>query len=349
MPRQQAIRMLPLSLDLARDLVVDASPAASLPGMHGADAGSIRFLILALSQAASSARETDEMEREYRLTEAYRHGVEYARHEIDLPALRRAMAGAVLTTVRAALSRCCDSLVTLRGLDGYGLSTPTNKVFLGPKGTFVRDGDELASLGIEATLLAAATPGYGGTVEVDAAALNAFRCRYSPVLYLRCLAWEASPAAIPRGCEARRQNGTLRLTLPLGEAQEILGFRGIAKPSQMERTALNPACAELAAAGFRVAWSWVTNYRGERTGIRLSVARNESLGIRTRTASAQARAEAAEARHARLAERRIERAKRPRKTKRPPRPAARRWNAAPPATRDQSKLRAALHRPPPDL
>ncbi len=74
------------------------------------------------------------MEREYRLTEAYRHGVEYARHEIDLPALRRAMAGAVLTTVRAALSRCCDSLVTLRGLDGYGLSTPTNKVFLGPKG-----------------------------------------------------------------------------------------------------------------------------------------------------------------------------------------------------------------------
>ncbi len=37
MPRQQATRKLPLSLDLARDLVVDASPAASLPGMHGAD------------------------------------------------------------------------------------------------------------------------------------------------------------------------------------------------------------------------------------------------------------------------------------------------------------------------
>ena len=355
MPRPSTpSRMLPISMDIARDLVVDASPTAALSQAHGAYAGSVRFLLLALSQASASARGTDDelMEREYRLTEAFREGVAFDRLPLDLAALRRDMGNATLLGVRDALSRCCDSLVALRGEPDYGLNTPTNKAFLGPGEERVAEADRSGSIGVERTLLAAATPGLDGTLEFDPGAMARFRCRYSPVLYLRLLAWRRNPAAIPRGCGPSWRSGTLWMTIPLDGLQEALGFRGMARASQVERVALVPAVAEMAAAGLRLTWKWVTNYRGERVGLRLSVAADESLARLKAEARAQARDEAAERRRARAPERRAERAKRPRKRKRPapspasrPEPAYLPARALPPGTRGVSALRATARRP----
>jgi len=91
----------------------------------------------------------------------------------------------------------------------------------------------------------------------DPRVMAAFACRYSPVVYLRVLAWTEDLASLPKAWRARRRRGgDLTLEIRSVDMQQALGASGMATPSAIEQQLLRPVAEDLARVGVTFDWAY---------------------------------------------------------------------------------------------
>ncbi|CAO4165004.1 MULTISPECIES: hypothetical protein [Methylobacteriaceae] len=91
----------------------------------------------------------------------------------------------------------------------------------------------------------------------DPRVMAAFSCRYTPVVYLRLLAWTEAGATLPRGWRARRgRGGHLSLEIPAVEMQAALGASGMVSPSAIGQQLLGPVAEDLRRVGVPFEWEF---------------------------------------------------------------------------------------------
>ncbi|KNY22645.1 hypothetical protein [Methylobacterium sp. ARG-1] len=127
----------------------------------------------------------------------------------------------------------------------------------------------------------------------DPTVMAALACRYSPVVYLRLMAWTEAGANLPPGWRAKRvRGGLMSMEIRAVEMQEALGASGIPTPSAMEQQLLRPIAKDLRRVGITFEWAY------ERSPIknavkclrlRVSDPREACAPARTRTPTAMRR------------------------------------------------------------
>jgi hypothetical protein len=87
--------------------------------------------------------------------------------------------------------------------------------------------------------------------------MASFTCRYSPLVYLRLLAWNDDLTAAPaRWRSTRRMGGDVTLEIPVLEVQAALGASGIVSPSATAQQLILPVTEDLRRAGIDFSWEW---------------------------------------------------------------------------------------------
>ncbi|WP_455965156.1 hypothetical protein [Methylorubrum aminovorans] len=95
-------------------------------------------------------------------------------------------------------------------------------------------------------------------VAFDLAAVGRMRSRYSPLLYLRALAWLSGPVPLRSGWGKRFvAKGRCEIRVPLPDAGLLIGVDALRRKADIERLALGPAKADLAAAGINLHVEWI--------------------------------------------------------------------------------------------
>ncbi|ACB27241.1 hypothetical protein [Methylobacterium radiotolerans] len=127
----------------------------------------------------------------------------------------------------------------------------------------------------------------------DPTVMAAFSCRYSPLAYLRVLAWTEDGARLPRGWRARRvRGGLLSVEIPVPEVQQALGATGMPNASAIEAQLIRPVAEDLRRVGMTVDWGWERSpkMKGPRALVlRVSDPREACAPARTRTPTAMRR------------------------------------------------------------
>lgn len=118
---------------------------------------------------------------------------------------------------------------------------------------------------VDRTITAIAHPHADATDDVldpapfvyDPRVMAAFTCRYSPIVYLRLLAWADDHKAVPaRWRPKRRRNGDVMLEIPIPEMQAALGVSGIVSPSATAQQLILPVTEDLRRVGIDLSWEW---------------------------------------------------------------------------------------------
>lgn len=297
------LKPFPVSRDLAMNLCVDASPAAVVGPGRDVDAAGVRALLAILSQASAIPVDGDEAMMRKEMARRYFDPGTFAYDYLDvnLSTLRRNLGRIGRKAVSTTALVASKALVSLRDTPQYGLSTGVRAFMAKPRGGRLRADSDTGVVQVERTLMAAAT-GTAMAVMVDPKALRLMRCRYTPILYLRCLEWLQSP---PKGAKAGK-NAKLWFEVPYAEAQRVLGTGGIPLRSNVTQNVMTPAMRELAQVGVDLSLKWIENYRGQPTALRIGVLstpamRSAAVAQRGRERAAAVAARRA-ARHARRQE-----------------------------------------------
>jgi hypothetical protein len=91
----------------------------------------------------------------------------------------------------------------------------------------------------------------------DTRVMASFTCRYSPLVYLRLLAWSDDLTAAPaRWRPSRRRGGDVTLEIPVLEMQAALGASGIVSPSATAQQLILPVTEDLRRVGIDFSWEW---------------------------------------------------------------------------------------------
>lgn len=96
------------------------------------------------------------------------------------------------------------------------------------------------------------------TIEFDLAAVGRMRSRYSPLLYLRALAWLSGQVPLRAGWRRRFvASGRVEIRVPAPDAGMLIGVDALRRKHDLDRLALAPAKADLAAAGVNLHIEWI--------------------------------------------------------------------------------------------
>lgn len=276
-------RRLPISREIATSLVI-----ASAPRKEGADAtaGAVHALLVILSRVATLVDDRETMEDLERDEAREKHDRELAR------------GGAATDTIHLTGRELMRDLgVTPAGLAAAWARIGRVRAFLAGRrrGLPIRpaQGDVIRGrakstmpLRIDRTLAFAAhaygDPGgdaEGTIVWWDTAAVARMRSRYSPVVYLRALAWIDRPEMLPtkEWRVHRTATGALAMDIPIAEARDALGVDGYSHASELDRQVVKAVREDLAKAGIRWDGRLVRNRRGEALALRLVVAQDEAV------------------------------------------------------------------------
>ncbi|GJE47297.1 hypothetical protein GOFOIKOB_0318 [Methylobacterium tardum] len=116
-------------------------------------------------------------------------------------------------------------------------------------------------------------------VEFDLAAVGRMRSRYSPLLYLRVLAWLSGQVPLRSGWSKRFVgSGRAQIRVPVPDAGLLIGVDALRRKADLDRLALAPAKADLAAAGvnLHVEWIRLAGYEQVFTHLALTVSLREA-------------------------------------------------------------------------
>lgn len=301
-------RFQPLSHLVAARLTLAARASAEVE----VTAAAVRLLLAVLSCEASVVDDDENaFERTIRRQEHAATGeVHFDALWISPNAIRETLGGISPAALRGDLARIRSMRFRLLGDDPGPEGSPVSGGFFDRDGKPSGGKGEVACVQVERTLLAHAggtDPGRADAVLwVDFERMEHFRCRHSPLAYVRIMAWVAAPERLPDTWRAHgTAGGALSVTIPASEIAPALGYDGRHAPSDLVVRVLKPVAADLAWAGVRFAFSRVRNRRDTVIAWRLQVAEDEAL--RTERLREEARM-----RRARRAERKlVRRANRP--------------------------------------
>lgn len=297
--------MLPLSRTLARTLVLSSRMPVHVDGQpvwagDRVDVKAVRLLLAVLSRAA-----TREVDRSDWLDARWDH---------------EHLSGRPVETVTAPLARLRVDLgrVTVGGLvEAHGRAAniwasiagepSLGEVAVLTAGVHEQAGQVKALVGKAATkvdfrvdraIAALAHPHADATDDVvdpapfgyDPRVIAAFACRYSPIVYLRLLAWTEDLATLPKAWRPRRRRGgDVTLEIRAVDMQQALGASGMATPSAIEQQLLRPVAEDLARVGVTFDWAYERSPMKNAVKclrLRVSDPRNACPPVRTRTPTA---------------------------------------------------------------
>lgn len=296
--------MLPLSRYLARHLVLSSKMPLHLDGDAVAsadrvDVKAVRLALTVLSRAA--AREVDRgvwldarWDHEHmsgRPTEVV--SAPLARLRVDLGKVT--VGGLVAAHGRAAQIRA--GIVGEPGLGEVAILDAGVHEATGRIRALVPKAAKALQFRVDRSLAAIAHPHADATDDdvapprfgYDPRVMSAFACRYSPLAYLRLLAWTEAGATLPRGWRARRRGGLLGVEIPVPELQQALGATGMPNPSAIEAQLIRPVAEDLRRVGMTFDWEWERSVRmkGPRAlRLRVGDPREARAPERTRTPTA---------------------------------------------------------------
>lgn len=289
--------LLPLSRDIAARLLIDASPAGAGRDRHEAEASSVRLLLVLLSRAAARVHEGQDADARVfdRLAYEYSNGISYEPLWAGLKPLREDLGRIQPSSLLRDLSRAAGMLVSLWGEESeYQLMAPLARSLTTPEGRVPRARAEVGRFRVEKTLLAAA--GVDEPVDehsllwFDPRVMARFSSRYSPLAYVRVLAWLSDTHIIPGSWGAHvTSKGTLAFVIPSGEIAEALGTCGMVRAprtpggkvgidfDRIERTVFKPVIRDLRHAGLKLTVKIERSKKGVALRARLWVERDESV------------------------------------------------------------------------
>jgi len=270
-------RFLPLSLELATRLVVRIDPTPTEGRVPSITAGAIHVPLAVFSRIATVVDDRDLDEDAVR--EARR-----AAHEDEVAA----SGGAARETFHVPLGPLLEDLRMspptfareLGRIDAVAMSVAGRR--RGPRLSCIRTEADLNRhgtwrVGVEQGLsFAAHVYGDAGTdsrdvVWWDSEAVSRMRSRYSPVAYLRALAWAARPDILPAARRASGHGQSLRMDIPIGEAREALGVDGYPVDAHFEARVVQAVGEDLAAAGILFDGWLARDRRGIATHLSLEI------------------------------------------------------------------------------
>jgi len=112
-------------------------------------------------------------------------------------------------------------------------------------------------------------------VWFDINAMGNFKCRYSPIVYLRCLAWLAGDVKMGKAWRRKTTTYGIELTIPFGDLGVALGAPHVHMRTHWDAYVLKPAIRDLDAAGIDLhpVWHRATGYDRVYTGLTLKISR----------------------------------------------------------------------------
>jgi hypothetical protein len=270
--------LLPLSRELATTLTVGNTPRSA--GRTEATAGAIHVVLAVLARLATAVDDRDAYEDLAREEDRTRHDALVASGGLATETVyidpRALMGDLHATRVDFVASWARIGRVRL-GLAGRRRGVAIRQV----QGDAIEGRDrDVMEARVDASLAFAAyaygDPGGDAEDAIvwwDSAAVARMRSRFSPVAYLRAVAWLDRPQLLPSEWKAHATAaGALSLEIPIGEAAGAVGVEGYEHPSALDRDVVKAVREDLATAGIRWEGHIVRNRRGEAIALRLVVA-----------------------------------------------------------------------------
>jgi hypothetical protein len=264
--------MLPLSRHLATHLVLSARMSVYADGSpvsaaHRVDVAGVCLALALLSRSAT--REVDRGEWMY----ARYPQPDYADRALDtltvpLGRLQVDLGRVSLAGVMAAQSRAIYIRASIAGEPSLGeaaIVAPGAREDMTKPRNRVSDKATTLTFKVDQALAAVAHPHADATDDelapapfgYDPKVMSAFSSRYSPLVYLRLLAWTEAGAKLTRGWRAKRvRGGLLSLEIRAVEMHEALGASGIPTPSALEQQLLRPVAEDLRRVGVTFEWAY---------------------------------------------------------------------------------------------
>ena len=264
--------MLPLSRCLATQLVLSSRMPLHMDGKPVArgervDVKGVRLMLSMLSRAAS--REIDRGDWQDARWD-HEHLSDRPHETVTVP-LRRLLAevgrGGIGGLVEAH-TRAANIRATIIGEPSLG-EVGVLALGIREKGVVARrrisEKATQVEVKVDRTFAAIAHPHADATDDVldppsfvyDPRVMASFTCRYSPLVYLRLLAWNDDLTAAPaRWRSTRRMGGDVTLEIPVLEVQAALGASGIVSPSATAQQLILPVTEDLRRAGIDFSWDW---------------------------------------------------------------------------------------------
>ena len=293
--------MLPLSRALATRLVLSSKAVKSSdPAGDRIDAKAVRLMLVVLSRAAG--REVDHGDWIEARIDYQEDMPTQPRQTVEVPikALRSDLGKVTLAGLVEAHGRAMGLRASIRGEPQYEeqpvLSGGVHETAGSPRRQIHCQARKLA-FRVDTTLAALAhqhadQPDDGSpppTFGFDPAILTSFSCRYTPLVYLRLLAWFDPATVIDHAWKPRRaRSGDLMLSIPAAQAQEALGTSGMRRPADVEQQVVRPVVADLAKVGITLSWAWerMPNKLARSLQLRVTDPRNARSPLRKRTPTA---------------------------------------------------------------
>jgi hypothetical protein len=118
------------------------------------------------------------------------------------------------------------------------------------------------------------------SVWFDIDAMGLFKCRYSPILCLRILAWLAGDMTLYGGWKREETLAGVKITIPFDDLGKALGAPHIRMRTHFDALVLKPALKDFKAAGARLGftlhrptWNTVRGYERVYNGLTLTITR----------------------------------------------------------------------------
>lgn len=277
--------LLPISREIATTLAVGSAPRAT--GRTEATAGAVHAVLAVLARLATVVDDRDDYDDQIREEDRLRHDElvaegGFATEEVHLAPgplmrdLRVTPAGFLASWSRIGRVRL--------GLVGRRRGVPVRPVMGDAYNGRER---EVMKARVDASLAFAAyvygDPGGDAADDVvwwDSAAVARMRSRFSPVAYLRAVAWMARPELLPAEWASHvTAAGALAMDIPIADAAGAVGVEGYEHASDLDRDVVKAVREDLARAGIRWDGRIVRNRRGEAIALRLVVAGAEAVAM----------------------------------------------------------------------
>lgn len=300
--------MLPISRYLATHLVLSAKMPVHADGEHVApgdrvDAKAVRLALAVLSRAATRGVDRGDW-LDARWDHEHLSGRPRETVTVPLARLRVDLGKVTLGGLVEALGRAANIRASLLGEASLGeipILDAGVHAQAGQAKPRIATASRSLDFRVDRTVAAIAHPHADANDDdldparfgYDPLVMSAFSCRYSPVAYLRVLAWTAPGAKLSRGWRARRvRGGLLSVEIPVPELQQALGATGMPNASAIEAQLIRPVAEDLRRVGMTVDWCWERSpkMKGPRALVlRVSDPREACAPARTRTPTAMRR------------------------------------------------------------